>query len=107
MPQRILAQVALAANTDTEILSGLLVEATTVTCVSVCNRSNTVAAFRLWVRTQGSVTATNQYEFYDYTILQNDAPKFTWGVDGLGLTPGDYLYARADTANITVTVHGK
>lgn len=107
MALRVLSQTALASGTDTDILTGVQVASTVVTGLIVCNRANVAAAFRLWIRLKNVTTTNAQYILYDYQINPSDAPVFTFGISGLGFQPGDVLSARADTANLSVTVMGE
>lgn len=100
-----ISQKALSATTDTQLVpeteGTAIASAQHLRSLTVCNRDPSAATFRIWLRRQGAATATHQYLYYDNPIVPNDT--FTVALD-IGLLPGDLLFGRASTANLTFQI---
>lgn len=101
MALRCIAQVALAAATDTNVVDGTQVGPLHLRSLLVAERGGASALFRLWLRLRGEATANKQYFYYDLPIVPSDS--FTLSLD-IGMLPGDILMARASTANISINL---
>ena len=105
MPQtlKVLGQSAPTAATLTDLYTVPAATQTTVSSITVCNRSATATTFRLSVAVAGAADATTQYLYYDVDINGNDTFTATLGIT-LGAT--DKIRCYATLATVTFTAFG-
>jgi glucose-6-phosphate dehydrogenase assembly protein OpcA len=99
----VLGQVSASATTDTTLYTTPAATQAVVSTVSVCNRANTTATFRIAVRPNGASLANQHYVAYDVLIDGNATIPWTIGIT-LGDT--DVVTVRASTANLSFSAFG-
>lgn len=100
---KVLAQVAPAATTLTDLYTVPALTSVTASTLTVCNQNSTAIKFRVSVAIGGAANATKQYLYYDVTILKNDSFSATVG---LTLGASDVVRVYADTANVSFNLFG-
>jgi len=90
----------LTAATDTLIYTVPALKVATVN-VRFANRNAAAVKVRLAIGT-GASPAVTDYIDYDVTLAANGVLEDT----GMVLTDGEKVWARSDTANVTVRAHG-
>lgn len=100
---KILGQNAPAGTTLTDLYTVPAATSTTISSVTVCNRSATATTFRISVAVAGAADATNQYIFYDQAIDGNSTYIATIGIT---LATTDKLRVYAGTSNLTFNAFG-
>ena len=94
-----LGSADLAANTDTLLFTAGVTPQTFN--VRFANRNTTAVKVRVAIGTGGAPAATD-YVDYDVTVLANGILEDT----GLVASSGEKVWARSDTANVSVRAHG-
>lgn len=97
---KILGQSAPAATTLVDLYTVPGATSTTVSTISVCNRSATPTSFRISVAPAGAADATSQYLYYDQAIGGNTSFVLTIGMT-LGATDKIRVYAGAATLSFS------
>lgn len=97
---KILGQSAPAATTLVDLYTVPAATSTTVSTISVCNRSATPTSFRISVAPAGAVDATSQYLYYDQAIGGNTSFVLTIGMT-LATTDKIRVYAGAATLSFS------
>jgi hypothetical protein len=100
---KVLAQSAPSATTNTDIYTVGSGKQATVSTITVCNRSATVATYRIAIRVAGSALSNEEYIAYDAPIGSNDS--VTWTI-GVTLGAADVVTVYASTANLSVNIFG-
>lgn len=101
---KILGQLAPADANLTDLYTVPALTMTTISSITVCNRSASLTNFRISVAVNGELDATKQYLFYDQEVDANSSFVVTIGIT---LGPGDKIRARAATGNtLTFNVFG-
>jgi hypothetical protein len=100
---KILAHSAPTATTLTDIYTVPSLTSTTVSTITVCNRSATATTFRLSVAAAGAADATDQYIYYDQLIDGNATFAITIGIT---LATTDKIRAYAGAATLSFNVFG-
>lgn len=95
-----LATADLAADTLTQIYQ-VPAGYTATYLISVCNRNSTPIRIRL-AETATTSPAGSEWIEYDALILPNEALERA----GRVLGEGDYIYAQANTGNVSINVNG-
>jgi len=98
---KILGSSAPALTTLTDIYTVPASTKTTVSTITVCNRSATATTFRISVAAGGAADATNQYLYYDETVAGNSTYAITIGIS-LATTDKIRVYAGAATLSFNV-----
>ncbi len=101
---RVLAQVNPLATTLTTLYTVPGATSTTVSTLTVCNQSSTVAAtFRVSVQVAAAADNAKQYLYYDLPVLVSDTFAATLG---LTLATTDVVKCYASTANLSFNLFG-
>lgn len=100
---KVLGQAATAATTATDLYTVGSGKSAVISTLTVCNRVNTSATFRVAVRVAGATLANQHYVVYDTTLAGNDTISLTLG---LSLAATDVVTVYASTANVTFSAFG-
>jgi hypothetical protein len=100
---KVLAQSAPSATTNTDVYTVGSGKQATVSTITVCNRSTTIATYRIAIRVAGSALSNEEYIAYDAPIGSNDS--VTWTI-GVTLGAADVVTVYASTANLSVNIFG-
>jgi hypothetical protein len=100
---KVLAQSAPSATTDTDVYTVGAGKQTTISTITVCNRSATAATYRIAVRPDGDTLANEHYIAYDAPIGANDS--VTWTI-GMTCDATDVVTVYASTADLSVNIFG-
>jgi hypothetical protein len=100
---KVLAQSAPSATTNTDVYTVGSGKQTTVSTITVCNRSATAATYRIAIRVAGATIANEEYIAYDAPVGANDS--VTWTI-GVTLGAADVVTVYASTANLSVNIFG-
>jgi hypothetical protein len=100
---KVLAQSAPSATTNTDVYTVGSGKQATVSTITVCNRSTTIATYRIAIRVAGSALSNEEYIAYDAPIGSNDS--ITWTI-GVTLGAADVVTVYASTANLSVNIFG-
>ena len=100
---KVLGQSAPSATTNTDVYTVGSGKQATVSTITVCNRSTTVATYRIAIRVAGSALSNEEYIAYDAPIGSNDS--VTWTI-GVTLGAADVVTVYASTANLSVNIFG-
>ena len=90
-----------AATTLTDIYTVPSLTSTTISTITVCNRSATATTFRLSIAGAGAADALNQYMYYDQFIDGNSTYAITVGIT-LGATDKIRAYSGAATLSFNI-----
>ena len=101
MALRCIQQLALAATSETDLISGLQYESYVVVALTVCNRDTTAASFRLRLKLIGEAADNKQFLLYDMPVLGNDTYVVPFQ---FGVRPGEVLTGYASSANLSVQI---
>jgi hypothetical protein len=100
---KVLGQSAPSATTNTDVYTVGSGKQTTISTITVCNRSTTAATYRIAVRPNGATLANEHYIAYDAPIGSNDS--VTWTI-GMTVDAADVVTVYASTANLSVNIFG-
>lgn len=100
---KVLGQSAPSATTNTDVYTVGAGKQAIVSTITVANRANTSASYRIAVRPAGATIANQHYIAYDVVIAANDTTVLTIGVT---LTATDVVTVYASTANFSFGVFG-
>lgn len=100
---KILAQAELAATTLTDVYTVPASRSTTVSTITVCNRTGANLTFRLSVAAAGAADTNSQYLYYDMPLPAKDTFAITLGIT---LSTTDKIRAYASAAGVSVNVFG-
>jgi hypothetical protein len=100
---KVLGQSAPSATTNTDVYTVGSGKQTTISTITVCNRSATIATYRIAVRPNGATIANEHYIAYDAPIGSNDS--VTWTI-GMTVDAADVVTVYASTANLSVNIFG-
>jgi hypothetical protein len=100
---KVLAQSAPSATTNTDVYTVGSGKQTTISTITVCNRSATIATYRIAVRPNGATIANEHYIAYDAPIGSNDS--VTWTI-GMTVDAADVVTVYASTANLSFNIFG-
>ena len=98
----ILGQVSPTLNTETFLYSGST--SFVANTLTVCNRTNTTAQFRVSISQGGAATQTKDYIYYDLYIGGNDTFAATMGITGAAT---DTIRVYSSTSNLTFNLFGQ
>lgn len=103
--RKILGQASPSATTETELYICPSTSADTViSTITVCNRSASVATFRISNSVASGATATKDYIYYDTILAGNDTFASTIGIT---ISPTDVVRVYASTANLSFSLFGQ
>lgn len=100
---KVLGQSAPSATTDTTLYTVPAATETIVSTITVCNRSTTLATFRIAIRPDGATLANSHYIAYDVNLEGNSLTALTLG---LTINASDVITVRASTADLTFSAFG-
>jgi len=100
---KVLGQSSPSATTDTDVYTVPSATSAVVSTISVCNRSDTAASYRIAVRPAGATIANQHYIAYDIALAANDTTALTLGVS---LATTDVVTVYASTDNLTFNIFG-
>jgi glucose-6-phosphate dehydrogenase assembly protein OpcA len=100
---KILGQSAPSATTNTNVYTVPSATQAVISTITVTNRANTAATYRIALRPNGDTVANQHYIAYDATVPANDTIALS-----LGLTIGaaDIVTVYASSANLSFGVFG-
>jgi len=100
---KILGQSAPSATTNTNVYTVPSSTETVVSTITVTNRDNTAATYRIAIRPNGDTVANQHYIAYDALVPSNDSIALTLGIT---LDAADIITVYASTANLSFNVFG-
>lgn len=100
---KVLGQSAPSATTNTDVYTVGSGKQAIVSTITIANRSNTAAAYRIAVRPGGATLANQHYIAYDVSVAANDTTPITIG---LSLNAADVITVYASSANLSFGVFG-
>lgn len=101
---KILAQSSPVSNTPTLFYGPVGAGINTVfSTISVCNRGNSSATYRISVRENGAADSTKQYLVFDTTVPSTSTITYTLGIT---LKTGDAVYILSSTNNVSFNAFG-
>ena len=100
---KILAQSAPAAVTETVLFTVLASQNAKIQGLSVCNRGVAPSSFRFWFAIKGADTSIIQYVYFDLPISANNTFFSTLEAT---LLPGDQVRVYTTQGNLTFTLFG-
>jgi hypothetical protein len=105
MPEalKVLAQANPAATTSTNLYTVPALTNTSISSITVCNRSATPTTFRISVAIAGAVLADTQYIYFDQAIDGNSTFIATIGIT---LNAADIVRVFAGAATLTFIAFG-
>lgn len=98
---KVLGQSNPSATTLTDAYTVPSSTTTTISTITVCNRSATGTTFRISVAIDGAADTNAQYLYYDAAIAGNDTVSLTLGIT-LGDTDKVRVYAGAATLSFNL-----
>jgi len=100
---KVLAQSAPSATTNTDVYTVGSGKQTTISTITVCNRSATIATYRIAVRPNAATLANEHYIAYDVALSANDTTALTLGITA---DAADVVTVYASSANLSFNVFG-
>lgn len=100
---KILAQSNPAATTSTNLYTVPAATNTTISSITVCNRSATATSFRISVAVAGAALADTQYIYFDQAIDGNSTFVATIGIT---LNATDVVRVYSGAATLTFIAFG-
>jgi hypothetical protein len=100
---KVLAQSAPSATTNTDVYTVGSGKQTTISTITVCNRSATSATYRIAVRPNAATLANEHYIAYDAAVPANDTIALTLGVT---CDAADVVTVYASSANLSINLFG-
>lgn len=100
---KVLGQSAPAATSATTLYAVPASTQAVISTLSVCNRGNSSATFRLSVRPAGAVQADQHYIIYDVLINANETVAFTLGIT---LEETDVITVYASESTLSFNAFG-
>lgn len=100
---KVLAQAAPSATTNTDVYTVGSGKSTIVSTISICNRGNSSAAFRIAVRPAGATLANQHYLVYNAPVAGFDTTNLTLGVT---LAATDVVTVYGSSADLSVSLFG-
>lgn len=100
---KVLGQAAPAATTETTLYTVPALTSTSCSSITICNRSTSVASFRVSISVGGGATASKDYLYYDVQLAGNDTFIATIGIS---LATTDVVRVYASTASLSFNMFG-
>jgi hypothetical protein len=100
---KILGQSAPSATTNTNVYTVPSATQAVISTITITNRANTAATYRIALRPNGDTVANQHYIAYDASVPANDTIALS-----LGLTIGaaDIVTVYASSANLSFGIFG-
>jgi glucose-6-phosphate dehydrogenase assembly protein OpcA len=100
---KVLGQSSPDATTNTDVYTVGSGKQAIVSTITVANRANTSATYRIAIRPTGATLANQHYIAYDVTVNANDTTMITVGFT---LATTDVVTVYASTANLSFNIFG-
>jgi hypothetical protein len=100
---KVLGQSAPSATTATTLYTVPAATEALVSSIAVCNRSASVATYRISIRPDGATLANQHYLVYDSSCPANDTVIFTIGIT---VNADDVVEVYASSADLTFHAYG-
>lgn len=100
---KVLGQSAPSATTNTDIYTVGAGKQAIVSTITVANRGNTIATYRIAVRPAGATLANQHYIAYDVSLAANDTTPITLGIS---LSVSDVITVYSSNTNLSFGVFG-
>jgi hypothetical protein len=100
---KVLAQSAPSATTNTDVYTVGSGKSAVVSTITIANRANASASFRVAIRPTGATIANQHYIAYDVVIAANDTTALTLGIT---LAASDVVTVYCSTANFSINLFG-
>ena len=100
---KVLAQSAPSATTNTDIYTVGAAKQSTISTVTIANRSASAATYRIAIRIAGSALSNEEYIAYDAAVPANDTIALTLGIT---LGAADVVTVYASSANLSFNIFG-
>lgn len=110
---KVLGQVSPSASTDIDLYSVAAPTQAVISTISICNRANTDATYRIAVRPNGTAIASGgsisnnaNYLVYDAIIPANTTTAYTMGLTLGGATGSDFVSVRSSNGSVSFQAYG-
>jgi hypothetical protein len=100
---KVLGQSAPTATTNTDVYTVGSGKQAVISTITVANRGNTSATYRIAIRPSGAVLSNQHYIAYDILVAANDTSPLTLG---FSLNDSDVITVYASNANLSFGVFG-
>lgn len=100
---KVLGQSSPAATTETDLYTVPAATSAVASSVIICNRSSTLATFRISIAVGGGATANKDYIYYDLPLGANDTFIATIGVT---LATTDKVKVYSSNTNLSFSLYG-
>jgi len=100
---KVLGQSAPSATTNTDVYTVPSATEAVISTITIANRANTSATYRIAIRPNGATIANQHYIAYDASVPANDTIALTLG---LTIDAADVVTVYASTANLSFGVFG-
>jgi hypothetical protein len=100
---KVLGQVDVDATTEATLYTVPSYSTAVISSISVCERNNAAATFRISVSVAGAATATKDYIYYDHTLGANDTIHVCTGIT---LNETDVVRVYASTTDVSFSIFG-
>lgn len=100
---RVLGQSAPSATTNTDVYTVPSATEAVISTITICNRANTAATYRIAIRPNAATIANQHYIAYDATVPANDTIALTLG---LTIDAADVVTVYASSANLSFGIFG-
>ena len=100
---KVLGQSNPSATTATTLYTCPASTQTVISTISVCNQAGTSGTYRIAIRPNGAVLATEHYVVYDATIEANSTIAYTLGIT---IDASDVVTIYASTTNFSFSAFG-
>jgi glucose-6-phosphate dehydrogenase assembly protein OpcA len=100
---KILGQSAPSATTNTNVYTVPSATQAVISTITITNRANTSATYRIALRPNGDTVANQHYIAYDATVPANDTIALSLG---LTIDAADIVTVYASSANLSFGIFG-
>ena len=100
---KVLGQLAPSATTLTTLYTVPSLAQTTISSITVCNRSGSGVTYRILVSVAGATSANKQYLFYDKALSANSTDTI---VIGITLNESDLIKVYASSGDLSFNAFG-
>ena len=100
---KILGQSAPSTTTNTDVYTVPSATQSVISTITIANRANTAATYRIAIRPNGATIANQHYIAYDASVPANDTIALTLG---LTIDAADVVTVYASSANLSFGIFG-
>lgn len=100
---KVLGQSAPSATTNTDVYTVPSATEAVISTITVANRANTAATYRIAIRPNAATIANQHYIAYDASVPANDTIALTLG---LTIDAADVVTVYASSANLSFGIFG-